>query len=358
MLFRFGKSYFLGVDFGTSSIKAVELTVEGGRPMLSNYGQVSLEILEKGIREGRTYDDEITLHLRALLQKFHPKGNTVSVAMPAFIGLISLVELPKMEERELKEAIQFEAHKYIPTPLDEVALSWEVVGTTGTDDLKGGASGQKMEVLLVAALNKEVGRYEKYVQETGLKMDLLELETFSLVRSLVDKTPGLVLIIDIGARATNLVLAEDGMVKVSRNLDVGGRDITRTLMEGLSITQDRAETLKKSGKDFLNTPESALVFPVLQMVASEGKRILEAYGVKHPGVVCDTVILSGGTAQFTGLTEYFSKIFSLPVRVGEPWKRVSYGEELQPMIDRLGTSFSVALGLALSGAEAGLKKKK
>lgn len=357
MLFRFGKPHFLGIDFGTSSIKAVELAIEDGRPTLVNYGQVSLSILEKGVHDGRTYDEEIALHLRALLEKFHPKSPALSVAMPAFIGLISLIELPEMEESELQEAIKFEAHKYIPTPLEEVALSWEVAGKVSTRMTDGEQTGTKMEVLLVAALNKEVERYEHYVRATGLEMNLLELETFSIVRSVVGKTPGLVLVLDIGSRATNLILVEDGFVKVSRNLDVGGRDITRTLMEGLSITQERAESLKKSGKDFLNAPESALVFPVLQMVASEGKRMLDAYGAKHPGITCDAVLLSGGTGQFTGLSEYLSKAFALPVRVGDPWERVSYDEKLRPMIESLGTSFSVALGLALSGVEAELEKK-
>lgn len=354
MFFGLKKPHFLGIDFGTASIKAVELTLKDGKPTLLNYGEVSLAALEDGIfPSGHSYDDEVTLYLKSFIKRLKPKSASAYVAMPAFIGLISLIEFPEMKESELEEAIQFEAHKYIPSSLDEVALSWEVVGF---QEGKGGGAA-KMEVLLVAALNKEVRRYENYVKGAGLGLAFLELETFSMVRSVVGGREGLYLVIDIGSRATNLVLVENGLVKVSRNLDVGGRDITRTLMEGLSITQSRAEVLKKSGKDFLNHPESALVFPALQMILGEADRMLSAYRVKYPEALFEGAILSGGTGQFTGILEYFSNKLKLPVSIGNPWDRIEYAPELESDIHSMGTSFSVALGLALSGIDALHPKK-
>ncbi len=354
-MFGFGKPYFLGIDFGTSLIKAVELTMEDGKPVLVNYGQVDLSALEKrgASPSDRSYDEEVVLYLRALLERFHPKSRGAYIAMPAFIGLISLIEFPEMAESELQEAIRFEAHKYVPSSLDEVALSWDVIGTRPPrNDGK-----PKMEVLLVAALNKEVERYEGYMRSTHIGLDFLELETFSLVRSIIGNRPGLSMLIDIGSRATNLILVEDGIVRVSRNLDVGGRDITHTIMDGFSITQERAETLKKSGKDFLNNPESALVFPALQMIASEGERMLVSYATKYPEIQCQEVVLSGGTAQLAGLVRYYSQLFNLPISIGNPWERVMYDPSLAPVIEKLGASFSVALGLAFSGVDA-LEKKK
>lgn len=352
MAFGFGKPHFLGIDFGTASIKAVELSIKDGHPVLINYGQVSLADLEKGTPpQGRSYDEEITIHLKTLLEQMKPKGHSAYVAMPAFIGLISLIEFPLMEESELQEAIRFEAHKYIPSSLDEVALSWEVVGL---QDAPG--EGGKMEILLVAALNKEVARYEQHVASAALKLDFLELETFSIVRSIAGHDPGLTLVIDIGSRATNLVLVENGLVKVSRNLDVGGRDITRVLAESLNITEERAKTLKKSDKDFLTSPESALVFPALQMIASEAERMLLSYHAKHSDVQCKSIVLSGGTARFVGLAQYYSNILKLPVTIGDPWKNVEYDPRLAKKISEFGSSFSVALGLALRGTDTVLRK--
>ncbi len=349
MLFGIGKPYFLGIDFGTSLIKAVELTVEDGKPKLLNYGQVDLARLEKGVMTGEnSYDDEIILYLRALLEKLQPKSDGVYAAMPAYTGLVSLIDLPEMNEDDLKEAIQFEAHKYIPSSLDDVALSWEVVGTHPSPDQ---SDANRMEILLVAALNKEVVRYRRYVEEVHLKMNFLELETFSLIRSVIDHEPGVFLVIDIGSRATNLVLVDDGLVRVSRNLDAGGKDVTRTLTESLDITPERAEILKKSDKDFLNQAGSALVFPSLEMISSEAKRMLSSYQGKYPERQCQGVVLSGGTAYLKGLTDFYTRVLGLPVRIGNPWEKISYDPALTAEIESLGTSFSVALGLALAGID-------
>jgi len=351
MAFGFGTPHFLGIDFGTASIKAVELSLENGRPVLANYGQVSLVDLENGTPSaGRSYDEEIALHLQALLKRMKPKGQSVSVAMPAFTGLILVIEFPMMNEAELKDAISFEVHKYISSSLDKVSLNWEVLGIKDTP-----TGEKKMEVLLVVALNKEVSRYQSYVAGTSLQIHFLELETFSIVRSIVGDDPGLVLVIDIGSRATNLVLVEGGLIKVSRNLDVGGRDITRVIAEGLNITEDRAKILKRSGKDFLIAPEVTLIFPALQAIASEAERMLLASQAKHSGVQCKGIILSGGTAQLTGLTQYYTNLLKLPVVIGNPWKQIQYDPRLTEKISELGTSFAVALGLALRGADTVLK---
>lgn len=345
---------YLGVDFGTSSIKIVELGAENKEPILLNYGEISLSVLEamRSSDQGN-YDAQITIFLRALLDRMQSKTKEVYVAMPAFIGLIALVEFPQMSENELKDAIQFEAHKYIPSPLEEVALSWEVVGEheeVAQDNSEKKL--KKLEVLLVAALNKEVERYESYVQAVGYDMQLLELETFSMVRSTVQDSNGAYLVIDIGSRATNFVLVENRLAKMSRNLDVGGQDITRTLMEGLSISYDRAESLKKSDKDFLNSRESRMTFLSFEMIAGEIERMLQARQAKNPDAKkIHAIILSGGTAGMKGITEYFSGLLHIPVEVANPWRGIRFDQSLQPAIARMGTSYSVALGLALRGVE-------
>ncbi len=358
-MFGLNKPTFLGIDFGTSSIKAVELRVEeDDKVYLNNYAEINLTTIERsGDNSQGGYDSRVTTYLRALLERLQPKTKQVYVAMPAFIGLVALAEFPRMSEKELREAIQFEAHKYIPSPLEEVALSWEIVGETGGPAVDGKNPG-KVEVLLVAALNKEVERYESYIGSVGYDMQLLELETFSMVRSVVDGDTGVFIVADIGSRATNLVLVENGLVKVSRNLDVGGRDITRTLTDNLDISEDRAESLKKSSKDYLNASDSKLIFPALEVILSEIQRIIGMYTKQHPGHLIDGIILSGGTAGLTGLAMYYGNLLGLPVTIGDPWKRIMYTAEVSGAVSRMGTSFSVALGLALQGTNRLTKKQR
>jgi type IV pilus assembly protein PilM len=355
---------FLGIDFGLSHIKVVELTLKNNRPFLLNYGEILTEdIVVKGKKnEPETVlsvDQKMPILLEHLLQKMSPKTDTACVAMPGFSGLISLIELPQMEKAELESAVHFEAQRYIPYPLSEVILSWEVISTPAihlshTSDDKDNEE-ELMSVLMVAALHKEVEKYEHYISNSSLKMETLELETFSLARSLISETEktGAYLIVDIGLQSTNIILVEDSFVKVNRNVNAGGAGITTTLAEALSIASDRAEILKTGDKDLLNTKESAVIFPSLELILNETKRIINAYKEKNSGSKnIHAVILSGGASKMKGLDTYCSQILGLPTRIGNPWLKVSYDEMLQKSVTAIGPSYSVAIGLALAGIES------
>ncbi|MDQ5976938.1 MAG: hypothetical protein QG664_851 [Patescibacteria group bacterium] len=353
----FGNPRFLGIDFGTAALKVVEFELVGEKPVLVNYGVADFSHLEEEIKDAAyTYDEAVSLYLHALLTKMQPKTNKAYVAMPAYTGLITLVEFPELNEAQMNEAVQFEAHKYVPTAsLDDVALSWEIIGRR-----KGSEGDVVMEVLLVAALRKEVERYQAYIQRESLEMSLLEIETFAIVRALLEKSPGsgAKILIDIGSRATNIILTDDGVVKLSRNIDTGGKDMTRTLSDTIEVARSRAEELKKSGKDFLNQRESAVVFPTLQVVITETKRVIASHEEKHPESKVTEIILSGGSSRLAGIVEYLSSIFELPVSIGHPWSKIQATEKQQVMIHETDTSFAVAIGLALGGAESAVNSRR
>jgi len=368
----FSKERFLGVDFGTESIKAVELELRNGRPFLTNYGEATLLLPHDSTRSFR---EDITARLHALLTKMHPETKEACISMPSFLGLISLIDFPEMTESELEEAVRFEARKYIPSPLEEVSLSWEalkakepVENEKGKDPSDapgkevhpaeaGKERGQRTEVVLVAALNKDVQQYETYVSAVGYDMKLLELETFSIPRAVVGNDPGTFLVIDIGARAANLILVEDGYVKKSRSIDAGGRDITRSLAESLNISPDRADALKRSGKDFLNAKDVAVIFPAIETIVNEAGRMIDSWKLKRPDGKIDNIVLSGGTGRLTGLTRYLSRKLGIPATLSDPWRSISYSPALQPKIESIGASFPAAIGLALYGATEAAKKK-
>lgn len=353
----FANPRFLGIDFGTAALKVVEIELVDGNPILVNYGVADFSHLEEELKNATyTYDEAVSFYLHALLLKMQPKTNKAYIAMPAYTGLITLVEFPNLDESQMNEAVQFEAHKYVPTAsLDDVALSWEII-----EKRESSEGDVVMEVLLVAALRKEVDRYRSYVQKESLEMSLLEIETFAIVRALLEKSPGsgVKILIDIGSRATNIILTSDGSVKLSRNIDTGGKDMTRTLSDTIEVARARAEELKKSGKDFLNQRESAVVFPTLQVVISETKRVIASHEEKHPEAKVTEIILSGGSSRLAGLVEYFSTIFELPVSIGHPWSKIEATEKQQVMIHKTDTSFAVAIGLALGGVENILRLKK
>lgn len=355
----FGKQKYLGIDFGTSAIKAVELEpTSGGKAMLTNYAEVSLSAIESGkMHQEHSYDEELVLYLTALLDRLKPDKREAFMALPAFVGLVTLIEMPDMAPKEMENAIRFEAHKYIPSNLAEVSLSWEVVRRREAAGADGAPALKKMDILLVAALNKEINRYNKYASAAGLSLRFLELETFSLARSVVGKEPGASIIIDIGSKATNIILIEDGVVQLSRNVGIGGQDMTRTISQGMNISLDRAEEMKKSTQDFLNVSGSAMVFPALDIIVTEAQRIIQSYAAQVEGRKVERVILSGGSSHLTGLAPFLSQSLGISATLANPWNRIVVKDSLKPAVERFGSSFSVAIGLALGGID-GIDKEK
>lgn len=355
----FGKPKYLGIDLGTSSIKAIELEpASDGRALLTNYAEVSLFGIESGrMNREYSYDDELITHFKALLERISPDKREAFMALPAFVGLITLIELPDMNDKEMEDAIRFEAHKYVPSNLAEVSLSWEVVKRK-TVPVDGSATpSKKVDVLLVAALNKEINRYNKYATEAALSLKFLELETFSLVRSVIGNESGASIMIDIGFKATNIILIKDGVVHLSRNVGIGGQDMTRTIAQSMNISLDRAEEMKKSTQDFLNVSGSATVFPSLAIIIAEVERIIQSYTEQEKEKKIERIILSGGSAGLTGLAQFFSQSLGVPVTLADPWKRIIVKDELRPFVEKLGSSFAVAIGLALGGID-GIDREK
>ncbi|EKE15929.1 MAG: hypothetical protein ACD_11C00074G0004, partial [uncultured bacterium] len=280
------------------------------------------------------------------------------VAIPGFSGLVVLIEFPKMKNDEIDKAIEFEAHKYIPTSLEEVSVSWEIVSDPDEGKDADGGVKNKINVLLVAAPKKEIEKYSVLFEGTDLKMRSIELETFSITRALIGNEKGNYLVMDVGSRATNIMLVQNGSVVINRSVDMGGDDITNTIADSLNISKQRAEIFKREGKDFLNEKETAIVIPVLELLGGEVRRIFVAFKEKNKNLKIDKFIISGGSSNLTGIDRYFQNMLGVEVSRVNPWEKISYDKKLAPVIDKIGSSFSVALGLALRGVEEAHQKNK
>lgn len=359
-IFKFKSSYFTGVDFGSSTVKIIELSFKDKKINLENYGWVDLNSLDSLVfnkmDSSPDYASKLQVCLIELKKKLKLKSKSVYVSLPAYNGLVTTVEFPDMKKEELEKAIQFEARKYIPASLDEVAIDWAIISDKGKDSGKlSENAGGKNKILLVAAPKKEVIKYGNTVRAAGLEVSAIELETFSLARALIGDDLGTFLIIDIGANATNIVLVEKGTVRVSRNIDTGGNEITATIAESMKISKQRAEALKKEDKDLINSKEVPLSISALDMITNEANRIVNAYKEKNKEARFDGIILSGGSGKLKGLDQYFSRTVGIKAYVGNPWRRVTYDKSLEPFIDQMKISFSVALGLAFRGIEENKK---
>ncbi len=347
--------YALGVDFGTQSIKAVELKKIKDKIYLSNYAWVNVtNVKEVPDAYDKDYTKRLSDALGEMFSQMKPNVKESTVAIPSFNGLVTVVDFPKMSEKEVADAIQFESRKYIPASLDEVNVSWEILKDKNAVNDKNSKKGDKnaandkkeesttMKVLLAAAPKSEVKYYDGLFDKKGITINSLELESFALVRSVIGNAKGRFVLVDFGAKTTNIVLVEDSVVHVNRSVDIGGADITNAIMKSMGISRDKALSLKEGGENYF-TGAAKIGFPSLNYVSNEIKRVL---GTQKSEKI-ESIVLCGGASKLTGLSEYLNKITGLPVTVGNPLSHIVYDENNSGNIKELGGSFAVAIGLAL-----------
>ncbi len=347
MLFGSSSKKFVGIDFGTRSIKIVEIENSKGEANLVNYGQVVLD-KEKDLLEEKydgDYSNLLKKALGVLLKKMKLSSKKVSVAIPAFNGLVMVADFPIMTEEELAKAIKYESRKYIPASLDDVNVSWEIIKDSKSEE--EGNNG-KMKVLLVAAPKTEVQYYDALLKGTGLEVELLELETFSLARILSRNFKGEnLMLVDVGAKTTNLVLMVNNSVRINRNIDVGGIDLTEAISDNMNISSKRAKEMKESGKN-LFSGSLALKFPSVDYMISEMKRMIKLQGIGS----LDNIIVAGGSSEMVGFLDYLQKQLNFPVEKADPMKYIkSKFKNKSGQLVGLDSSYCVAAGLAMHGID-------
>lgn len=362
--FGFKKNIFLGVDVGTASIKIVEIRMVDGKPVLSNYAWMPFgeDGLGKKDLDSEYFYATLPICLKKMLKKAKFSGTDAYVSLPAFGGLITLIDFPEMATGDMEQAIKFEAHKYIPTSLDDVVISWDVVerkealksSVSDAGETKS-PSGATIKVLLVAASKSKILKYENLIKASGLTLRSVDIETFSITRALLGNDLGSFIIIDIGARACNIILVEKGVIRINRNIDVGGLDMTRTIAKEMQIDFARAESLKISGKNFFAS-EAPTNFTALEVIVGEVERIIRTYFKEDGRDKITEIVLSGGTAKMVGLTDYLSGKLKIKTVTGDPFARITYDKKMEKLVSQISSSFAVAVGEALKGVEEYSKK--
>ena len=353
MLFGKPKSQ-LGVDIGSSNIKVVQLRVNNDQFVLETYGLVNFSYEVANKKENTSSVKETASLLKDLLLKAGTTTNKIVASLPNNSVFTSVIEMPKLPQSELKIAVEFEAKKYVPLPLAEVALSWSVIDekrpkidkNTNLESFKT-AGDSRTKVLLTAVPTAVIDNYLKVFKLAGLEAEVLEIEALALIRSLVRDDLENNLLIDIGAKSSSINLVDSGYLRLSKNLNVGGDTVTANIAQSLSVNFARAEQFKK---DFgLSHSASSqqipqIMRPILDIIKNEASQLINLFESRGQRIA--KIILTGGGCKLLSLNEYLSTL-GKPVITGNPWTNVSYPSNLKPVVEQLGMNLAVATGLAM-----------
>lgn len=377
--FKSKSKNILGVDIGTGGIKLVEFSHVKNRPQLHTYAfteNVGI-VSEKGIMEDPKRAAE-------LLKKMMKEAKTATVravaGLPGSAVFSSTLSVPSTSGKELKRAIEWQARKLIPLPIEEMVLDWKILAD-GEDkklisDSRGllqqpeaksiftkpmpegppQLSGKKaMRVLITGAAKSLVIKYAEFAKLAGLELLALETEIFALIRSLIGKDPSTVMLIDFGTMRTSIVVVEQGVPVLTRSIAMGGGTITRTIANTLGVSEDEAEQMKCDIQALGGTNNQempVLLQKVLEPLLTEIRYSVSLYHRQQGEVKqVDKIVLTGGSSRLPNLSTYLSKTVNMNTYIGDPWARVATHDDLQGVLDDIGPRFAVSVGLAMRDFE-------
>lgn len=352
-LFSKKPSSYLGVDIGAAGVKVVELRDDKHRARLSTYGFAETPTTSSNPASNLGGDlESLAATIRAVCERAKTESVRAVTSLPIAAVFSSIISLPHMPEKELSSAVTWEAKKLVPLPIEEMIIDWKLLSPEAELESKEAAA-KPVRVLLTGAPRALVQQYITVFKSAELELVSLETEAFALIRSLVGDDPSVVLILDIGAARTSMVIVDNGTPVLSRSIDVGGQDVTAAIGQAMGADVAQAERLKLDMAVMPTTSAAAGLPNVLsQTFATVVQEV--RYGInlylsqeEHRGRIVEKVILAGGTAMLPTLTDFLSKELNLRVFVGDPWARVIYPVDLRPALDAIGPQCAVAVGLAM-----------
>jgi type IV pilus assembly protein PilM len=339
----------VGLDIGSSGVKAVELTKVKKGYQLTGFAFEPLgpdAVVDGAIMDAPAVADSIKKTF--LNGKFKPK--TVATGVSGHSVIVKRVVVPAATSDEVEASIQLDAEQYIPFEIAEVNLDYEVVGagTTASDE-------PGMEVVLVAAKKDKIQNQTNVISLAGRNPEIVDIDAFALQNAFeanynVD-SEATVALLNIGASLMNINITKGGMPLFIRDVSVGGNQYTDILQKELQLNFQEAEELKlgKSGG-----PEAEMVQPLLEsitdMLVMEVHKTFDFFRETYPTETISRVLISGGTSHMLGLSEKIQETFGYPTEVLNPFKNIAVG----PKVDKykvisLGPALAVAVGLALRG---------
>ncbi len=342
---------FLGVDIGTTTIKAAELNVSAkGNATLVNYAMLEttgyLERFNSSLQTSslKLLDNDIIHYLKILVDKLNPKTRKVTASLPSFSAFTTLLELPVMSDREISQSISYQAKNYIPLPISSVTIDWVKVGEKVMPD-----GSKKQQVFLISVPNEQVEKYTYIFKQAGLSLQALEIESMSSARALTAGIEKPMLIIDIGGRSTAIAVAQAGALKFAGQTDFASGSLTQALSTALNIGSRRAEDLKRQSIFLGGGGErelSTIMLPIVDVIINEAKRIIASFENGYQDKVAG-VLLCGSGANMHGLDAYIASQIGLPTKIASPFDSISCVPEIQPLTKSLGPTLTVAIGLCL-----------
>jgi len=332
----------VGIDFGTHSVKAVELKNVSSTPELINLGS---QLTPKGVINSEEKQDQKKLAdvLKKLYDDSKIKNRNVVMALPEFSVFTRFLEFPGVKKEELKDAVFFEAKQYIPMSINDVHMSFVTIGFNEEKNAP--------RVLLVAAPKKIISIYTEIANLADLDLIAIETESVAMGRAMFKATQKRDLVmLDFGANSTDMSIMSNGYLVFSQSIAIGSDSLTQAIVNKFSFEYSRAEEFKRNYGLVQNVLEGKIygaLSPIVESILMEVQRGIEFYKNKTASASPSDYLLNGDGALLPGLGEFVSKYLGVNAQIANPWTGITVDNKFKDIIAKGGPSYSVAIGLAL-----------
>lgn len=349
-----------GLDISELSLKFVKLKKKGKFFDLVSYGEAPIKA--GVIRNGEIKDQKDLIKvIESSLAKV--KGEKIKtkyavVSLPEEKGFLQVIQLPKMPEENLKSAVIYEAENYIPLPIEDVYLDFQIVQPLFNHL-------DHLDVLIAALPKKIVDSYLFCLKQAGLKPKALEIESLAISRAAIkdglSQSP--VLLVDLGATRTNFIIFSGHSLIFTSSISVSSQYLTEAIFKKMKINLAQAEKLKiEYGlQPRIKSKESpAVVVPTFAYLAEQIKKHIDYYKThsfhehsKPADKTLSKIILCGEGANITGLTDFLSSELCMTVEKANPFINIlaKPEKEIPQLSLKQSLDYTTAFGLALRGAK-------
>jgi type IV pilus assembly protein PilM len=347
----FGKKKGLvGVDIGSSAVKAVELKVGGkggDEYQLVNIGVEPLP--SEAIVDGAIMDAGAVIDaIQRLFQENKIKTTDVATGVSGNSVIVKKISLPSMTPEELAESIHWEAEQYLPFDVNEVNLDYVVLGSDA----------DTMDVLLVAAKKDRIADYTGIVTQLGKTPVLVDVDVFALQNAFEYNygvaADRVVALVNVGAHIMNVNILAHGQSVFWRDIVFGGNAYTEAIQRELNLTREQAEAVKTGEQLGDHTPQTILgvLNGVSEDLAAELQKTFEFFYTTSSHDHVEEVVLAGGSCQVLNLDEVLKERLRARVEVMNPFREIEYSESQFPpeWLNRHAPSMAAAVGMALRTA--------
>jgi len=345
------KRSVLGVDIGSSAIKVVQLRKEQERAILETYGEVAVGPYA-GFKVGQNAKLQTDIAAQALkdvVKESNSKAKLARVGIPLKSSFIKIITLPFEPDKNANDVIAMEARRHIPVPVSEVALDWWVIPKSSAEEDAAGGKGKSADVLLVAIHNDVINEYKEIITKAGLEIAAYEIESFSMIRSAINRGSQTIGVFDIGSSSVKMAVVDYGIMKSSHLVTKGSQELTLALSQSLGVDFERAEEMKRE-IGLSDLPEHkdivAVMEPILDHIFYEAGSFLGDFQAKY-GRSVSKVILTGGGSLLKGIAAFGVKKLTVEVEYADPFAKAEHPVFLSHVLKGVGANFSVATGLAL-----------